>query len=244
MHWLNGKKLLEFQAWTPEWVKLKNSGKWTNMPEYGLSETGYISLQDHGSKVWFRNMKIKELPNQAKPEKVLFNGKDLSGWINYGKELWYVQDGLLVCESGPEKKYGYFGTEDYYKDFDLTCDFKQVTNGNSGIFFHSTVNGTTVAGWQCEVAPPGHDSGGIYESYGRGWLHQIPDNLENVLKMGEWNTMRVKVVGDEVTTWLNGVEMTHLSDPLIGKANGRIALQIHDGGGIKVLWKNLIIKPL
>jgi len=38
--------------------------------------------------------------------------------------------------------------------------------------------------------------------------------------------------------------MTHLDDPLIGKANGRIALQIHDGGGIKVLWKNLVVRPL
>jgi hypothetical protein len=38
--------------------------------------------------------------------------------------------------------------------------------------------------------------------------------------------------------------MTHLNDSLIGKANGRIALQIHDGGGIKVQWKNLTIQPL
>ncbi len=243
-HWLNGKKLLEFEAWTPEWLALKNSGKWTNMPEYGLSETGYISLQDHGSKVWFRNMKIKELPKKAKSAKSLFNGKDLTGWINYGKELWYVKDSLLVCESGPEKQYGYFATTDYYKDFDLTVDFKQITNGNSGIFFRSTVDGTKVSGWQCEVAPPGHDSGGIYESYGRGWLHQIPDEKENILKMGEWNTMRVKAVGNDVTTWLNGTEMTHLNDSLIGKANGRIALQIHDGGGIKVEWKNLKIQPL
>lgn len=63
-------------------------------------------------------------------------------------------------------------------------------------------------------------------------------------KSGEWNTMRIKVIDSDVTTWLNGQEMTHLNDSLIGKANGRIALQIHDGGGIKVLWKNLIIKEL
>jgi hypothetical protein len=56
--------------------------------------------------------------------------------------------------------------------------------------------------------------------------------------------MRVKVVGPEVTTWLNGTEMTHLTDSLIGATNGRIALQIHDGGGIKVQWKNLVIQPL
>jgi len=243
-HWLNGSKIVDFEAWTPEWFALKNSGKWTSAPEYGLSETGYISLQDHGSKAWFRNMKIKELAKTPKAKVALFNGVDLTGWIAYGTEKWFVQDSLLVCESGPDKGYGYFGTQQYYKDFDLTADFKQVSNGNSGIFFRSTVEGTTVSGWQCEVAPKGNDSGGIYESYGRGWLHQIPDSLENVLKVGDWNTMRVKVVGPEVTTWLNGTEMTHLTDSLIGATNGRIALQIHDGGGIKVQWKNLVIQPL
>jgi hypothetical protein len=243
-HWLNGKKIVEFEAWTPEWFKLKNSGKWTSAPEYGLSETGYICLQDHGSKSWFRNMKIRELPKNEKKEVALFSGKDLSNWIAYGTEKWFVQDDLLICESGPDKKYGYLATQSYYKNFDMTADFKQVSNGNSGIFFRSTVEGTTVSGWQVEVAPKGNDSGGIYESYGRGWLHQIPDELENILKPGEWNTMRIKVVGPEVTTWLNGREMTHLNDSLIGKANGRIALQIHDGGGIKVQWKNLKIKEL
>lgn len=243
-HWLNGNKIVDFEAWTPEWFALKNSGKWTTAPEYGLSETGYISLQDHGSKSWFRNMKIKELPKVEKPKVVLFNSVDLTGWIAYGTEKWFVQDSLLVCESGPDKGYGYFATQQYYKDFDLSADFKQVTNGNSGIFFRSTVEGTTVSGWQVEVAPKGSDSGGIYESYGRGWLHQIPDSLENILKVGDWNTMRIKVVGPEVTTWLNGTEMTHLTDSLIGATNGRIALQIHDGGGIKVQWKNLIVQPL
>ncbi|HEY3389313.1 MAG TPA: family 16 glycoside hydrolase, partial [Prolixibacteraceae bacterium] len=243
-HWLNGSKIVDFEAWTPEWFALKNSGKWTSAPEYGLSETGYISLQDHGSKAWFRNLKIKELPKKEKPAVALFNGVDLSNWVAYGTEKWYVQDSLLVCESGPDKGYGYLGTQLYYKDFDLAADFKQVSNGNSGIFFRSTVEGTTVSGWQVEVAPKGNDSGGVYESYGRGWLHQIPDDKEDILKPGEWNTMRVKVIGSDVTTWLNGQEMTHLNDSLIGTANGRIALQIHDGGGIKVQWKNLVIKPL
>ncbi len=243
-YWMNGEKIIEFEAWTRDWFERKNSGKWSHAPEYGLSSTGLICLQDHGYPAWFRNIKIKELPQKEKAAENLFNGKDLTGWIVYGTEKWYVKDSLLICESGPDKAYGYLGTEKYYKDFDLTADFKQLANGNSGIFFRSTVDGTTVSGWQVEVAPKGNDSGGIYESYGRGWLHQIPDSLENVLKPGAWNTMRIKVVGPEVTTWLNGTEMTHLTDSLIGTANGRIALQIHDGGGIKVQWKNIVIKEL
>lgn len=91
--------------------------------------------------------------------KKLFNGKDLTGWVVYGTEKWYVEDGLLVCESGTDKQYGYLGTEKKYKNFELTLDFKQEANGNSGVFFHSSINGTTITGWQAEVAPPGHSTG-------------------------------------------------------------------------------------
>jgi hypothetical protein len=243
-YWLNGEKIIEFEAWTPEWFELKNAGKWAHAPEYGLASSGHLCLQDHGYRVWFRNLKIKELPKKESKPVSLFNGVDLTGWTVYGTEKWYVEDSLLVCESGSEKKYGYLATDKYYKDFDLSAEFRQISDGNSGIFFRSVVDGTRVSGWQVEVAPQGHDTGGIYESYGRGWLVQIPDEKEDILRPGEWNTMRIKVVGPEVTTWLNGIEMVQLTDSIIGKAHGRIALQIHDGGGIKVQWKNLVIQSL
>ena len=174
----------------------------------------------------------------------LFNGKDLSGWKAYGTERWYVDQGNLVCESGPDKQYGYLGTQQSYKNFDLTLEFKQEANGNSGVFFRSSIEGTKITGWQAEVAPSGQHTGGIYESYGRGWLIQPEPALEKMLKMGEWNTMRVRVSGDEVTTWLNGTQMITLKDAKIGQANGQIALQIHDGGGIKVRWRNIRLIPL
>ena len=174
----------------------------------------------------------------------LFNGKDLTGWKIYGTEKWFVENGFLICESGPDKQYGYLATEKFYKDFDLTVEFLQEADGNSGVFFRSTIEGTKIAGWQCEVAPQGHDTGGIYESYGRGWLKQIEDEKENILKQGQWNTMRIRVVGPRVQTWLNGVNMVDLTDEKIGKGNGSIALQIHEGGGIRIKWRNLVIEEL
>lgn len=243
-HWLNGEKILEFEAWTEDWYAKKNSGKWSDAPEYGLAKKGVLCLQDHGYPASFRNIKIKELPRKTQ-EVTLFNGTDLTGWETYGTEQWYVKDGLLVCESGPDKQYGYLATRDYYNDFDMTAEFKQEADGNSGIFIRSFVeDGAKVNGWQVEVAPKGNDTGGIYESYGRGWLIQIPDEKENILKEGDWNTMRIKVQGDNVTTWLNGEEMVNIQDEKIGAGQGRIALQIHDGGGIKVLWRNLKVTTL
>ncbi|TAE22363.1 MAG: DUF1080 domain-containing protein [Cytophagales bacterium] len=174
----------------------------------------------------------------------LFNGKDLSGWKIYGTEKWYVEDGNLICESGPDKKYGYLATEKLYKNFDLSLQFKQEANGNSGVFFRSSIEGTKISGWQVEVAPKDHDTGGIYESYGRGWLEQIPAEKETILKPGEWNDLRIRVEGDRVQTFLNGQPMVDRRDEKIGAANGSIALQIHDGGGIKVRWRKLIVREL
>ncbi|MCL6273409.1 DUF1080 domain-containing protein [Muricauda sp. 2012CJ35-5] len=180
----------------------------------------------------------------AQSTEALFNGKDLDGWVNHGEEKWYVEDGLLICESGPKAEYGYLSTEKFYKNFELTLEFKQENDGNSGVFIRSTFEGTKVSGWQVEVAPPNKHTGGIYESYGRGWLIKPAPEKEKALKMGEWNTLKIVANGNKVTSWLNGVEMVHIEDEKIGKGEGAIALQIHDGGGIKVKWRNIQIKSL
>ena len=178
-------------------------------------------------------------------KKKLFNGKDLTGWTVHGTEKWYVDKGELICESGPDKQYGYLSTDKDYKNFILTLKFKQEADGNSGVFFRSRIpEGVKISGWQAEVAPIDKHTGGIYESYGRGWLIQPKPEDEHYLKQGEWNEYKIKVVGDEVTTWLNGHQMIYLKDEKIGQGEGFIALQIHSGGGIRVRWKNIKIKEL
>lgn len=180
----------------------------------------------------------------AQKSEQLFNGKDLTGWRIHGTEKWYVQNGEMICESGPDKQYGYLSTEKEYKDFDMHLEFFQEANGNSGVFFHSQVDGTTVSGWQAEVAPMNNHTGGIYESYGRGWLIQPAPEKEKFLKENEWNKMRIRVKGNTVTTWLNGNQMIELTDEKIGSITGRISLQIHDGGGVRVRWRNLKISGI
>ncbi len=60
-HWLNGQMVLSFVPWSEEWYAKRNSGKWNKTPDYGKFKTGYIGFQDHGSDLWFRNIKIKKL---------------------------------------------------------------------------------------------------------------------------------------------------------------------------------------
>lgn len=194
-------------------------------------------------KHWFFIFIISLLLTTAKSVPI-FNGKDLTGWTIHGTEKWYVDKGELVCESGPDKQYGYLSTNKSYKNFILTLQFKQESNGNSGVFFRSSIDGVKISGWQCEVAPLNNHTGGIYESYGRGWLIQPNPLHERYLKTGKWNKLKLEVKGDEVTTWLNGHMMINLKDEKIGTGTGFIALQIHDGGGIKVRWKKLMIEEL
>ena len=177
-------------------------------------------------------------------QSTLFNGIDLAGWQVHGTEKWYVDHGDLICESGPDKEYGYLSTIKAYKNFVLKLSFKQEANGNSGVFFRSSVKGVIIKGWQVEVAPPGQHTGGIYESYGRGWLIKPNPKNEKYLKMEDWNQLKIKVKGDQVTTYLNGHKMIQLQDEKIGAGEGSIALQIHSGGGIKVRWNNFKIREL
>ena len=181
---------------------------------------------------------------QAQGSKKLFNGKDLTGWTIHGTEKWYVEKGNLICESGPEKKYGYLSTDKNYQNFIMEYDFKLEANGNSGVFIRSNIDGTKISGWQVEVAPPGNGTGGIYESYGRGWLTKPTAQEESGLSPDGWNKGKIEVNNDEITTWLNGKQISHLKDAKIGEGKGFIALQIHSGGGIKVRWKNIKIKEL
>jgi hypothetical protein len=181
---------------------------------------------------------------EAQKYEQLFNGHDLSGWTIHGTEKWFVENGELICESGPDKQYGYLSTNKSYKNFELLVEFKLEANGNSGVFFRSSIEGTKISGWQVEVAPEGMHSGGVYESYGRGWLAQ-PDSVgETRLHPTDWNSMKIVVVNDKVTTYLNGKQIVSFKDQKIGSGDGFIALQIHDEGGIRVRWRNLLLQVL
>ena len=60
-YFLNGTKVVEFVPWSDDWHARRKVGKWKDHEDYGTTKTGYICLQDHGSFIWFNNIKIKEL---------------------------------------------------------------------------------------------------------------------------------------------------------------------------------------
>jgi hypothetical protein len=60
-HWLNGKKVVEYEMWSPKWEAAVAASKFKDYPQYGRAKAGHIGLQEHGSYVAFRNIKIREL---------------------------------------------------------------------------------------------------------------------------------------------------------------------------------------
>lgn len=59
--WLNGTKVVEFTMHTPQWDEMVANSKFNTMPDFGDALKGHIALQDHGDKVWYRNIKIREI---------------------------------------------------------------------------------------------------------------------------------------------------------------------------------------
>lgn len=60
-HWLNGEKIITFEAWTDDWNTKRTTGKWKDYPYYGKAKKGHIALQDHGNKAYFKSIRIRPL---------------------------------------------------------------------------------------------------------------------------------------------------------------------------------------
>jgi hypothetical protein len=176
----------------------------------------------------------------------LFNGKDLTGWTNVGKEKWVVEDGTLHGVA-VTKGYGYLRTEKNYKDFHLSLMFKCEGTGNSGVFFHVDFKPGTadvVQGPQFEIdCAMGRHTGGVYD-VGRQWIVWPAPENEIVVRREEWNEYLLKVEGNRYISRLNGVQMIDYTDPKPFGEDGGIALQLHSGGEGNMRFKEIWVRDL
>lgn len=176
----------------------------------------------------------------------LFNGKDLGGWVNIGKEKWTVENGEIHGEA-ISKAYGYLQTEKNYQDFEMSLSFKCIGAGNSGLFFHVGFKPGTPdvsQGLQFEIdCGLNKHTGGIYGD-GRQWIVWPAAENESVVRRGEWNEMLVKVQGNRYISRVNGVVMVDFTDPTPKSFDGPIALQLHSGGQGNMRFKDILIRDL
>jgi hypothetical protein len=176
----------------------------------------------------------------------LFNGKDLTGWVEIGKEKWVVEGGA-IHGLAISKEYGYLKTAQNYKDFHLSLKFKCEGDGNSGVFFHSEFKPgtpTITQGLQFEIdCTIGRHTGGIYGD-GRAWIVWPAPENETVVRHNEWNEYLLKVEGNRYISRLNGVVMIDFTDPTPKSFDGGISLQLHSGGEGNMWFKDIWIRDL
>ena len=61
-HWLNGTKVVDYELGSPDWEAKVKASKFAQWPGYGRAPRGHVALQDHGDRVAYRNIRIREIP--------------------------------------------------------------------------------------------------------------------------------------------------------------------------------------
>jgi len=196
----------------------------------------------------------------------LFNGKDLSGWVQKGgKAKFTAENGEIVGTTVPDTPNSFLCTEREFANFILELEFKVDPGLNSGVQIRSRASETQsietwsgkevkfpagrVHGLQVEIDPSDRAwTAGIHCEGGGGWLNDLKDNepARKAFKKGEWNKLRIEATGDSIKTWLNGVPAADLKNDVIPK--GFIALQVHSIGKrtdvLQVRFRNLRLQEL
>lgn len=180
--------------------------------------------------------------------KNLVDGNILDTWEKrVGTAEYRVEGDQIIGVSKLGTKSTYLCTKERFSDFILEVDVKVEVGLNSGIQFRS--NSTpdyqdgAVHGYQCEIDPSDRKwSGGIYDQSRRGWIYPVTMNEpgRQAFRNGEWNKYRIEAVGNQIRSWVNGIQVTNLVDDMT--AEGFIAFQIHsikrdDQDGLTVRWR-------
>ncbi len=202
---------------------------------------GYIGLQALGYNVWFRNLRIKELPSKEREQWIeLFNGKNFDGWYfenENGKNAkipatWTVQDGVIHAQNGTN----YLVTKGEWEDFEFHTYFRTKKHANGGVFvrWNTLEGGDRGNEIQIENIP---DS-----NYPTGSLYNIVRAIQPRYKDEEWSLMQIRLQGSHLVVRVNGETCVDTQKmPTVRK--GHISLQMHKYNSW-IDFKELKVKPL
>lgn len=175
---------------------------------------------------------------QAAPQPI-FDGKTLTGWKITGSEDWTVQDGAIQGQNDPKKKGSILWTEKEYTNFVFQCAFKYEGKIDSGVFLRHEND-------QIQIGISGSLKRDMTASPYIASTRKYPVEAKGVaelLKEGEWNTLKITAKGSVYTVELNGKEvMTYTSET--AKEKGPIGLQVHPGKEMKILFRDLTLEEL
>jgi len=171
--------------------------------------------------------------------KKIFNGKTLKGWVEPSNNVWWtVNDGILFVKSTAEKKGSILWSESKYENFIIQADFLMGDGTvDSGIFLRSEHD-------QIQIGISGSLKRDLTASpYIPKKGYPVEAKVKDILKLKDWNTMKVKVVGSTYTVWLNGNEvMTYTSENM--PASGPVGFQLHPGNEMSCSFRNIRLAAL
>jgi hypothetical protein len=175
------------------------------------------------------------IASHAAPE-AIFNGKSLAGWKTAGADVWTAADGVLTGTSNEKKQGSILWTEKEHTDFVFSCEFRFEGKIDSGVFLRHENDqiqiGTSGSLKRDMTASP-------YVASKKGYPVEAKGVAE-LLKEGEWNTMKITAKGAVYTVELNGKEvMTYTSES--AKEKGPIGLQMHPGVAMKVDFRAITL---
>ena len=173
------------------------------------------------------------------------SGDSLSGWKTVGNAVWRVQKGELIGRQGPNGESGDLFSEGQWKDFELEAEWRMTFPGNSGIWFRyaGPKTGCQADFIDNEPAFPGVLSGSVY-CMGRQFVGVNKDT--STIRKDDWNKLRIRAVGDEISVWMNGREVVRTRDNS-QPGPGSIGVQVHAGKqftGMEVRVRNLRVRSL
>ena len=172
--------------------------------------------------------------------KSIFNGKDLTGWDVPDNNIWFtVKDGVLKLENGPQKKGQTLWTSDEYENFEMEFDFKMGKGTvDSGVYVRNSRE-------QIQIGISGslkRDMTGSPYISGKGYPVEAK-GVKELLKLDDWNTMKICAEGKKYTVWLGGEKiMTYESNSAIKK--GKIGIQLHGNRVMSIEYRNLKARSL
>lgn len=178
----------------------------------------------------------------------LFNGKDLAGWSHQTKTpaphvgcKFFVKDGLLVGDQGPDHCGGFLMTDGEYQDFILRFQLQMDEPTDTGVFIRMNEAGRSQQ-ITLDNRPKGQ-FGSIYVPWAQGRVHACPEGIK-AFRQGEWNDVEVRVENQppRIRFWLNGKLVTDFQHTEKTCENapttGRIAFQVHPNVPNLVIWKD------
>ncbi len=182
----------------------------------------------------------------------IFNGKDLSGWIERGsKGGWVVEDGLLVCT--PKGRFLF--TEKEYADFSFKFEFKLTPGGNNGVCIRAPLQGNPAYdGMEIQILDDYHPRyrGRLRPTQYHGSIYDVwPARRGFLREAGEWNEEEIICKGPKIKVILNGAvivdaDLTKVTDPkVLAKHPGLKRTKGHlgfYGHGDRVEFRNLRVK--